>query len=296
MGFIKVGVLRNGPSRILPSFSEGYFGHDIFLNEEGEWHLDGKSAHPEKVFRSVDVIFNALRGKYGEGGKVQQLLEKFGMPYTGSGILASAFSMNKALAREAFAKAGLDTPKGIVIDLADLEVRLLSGLGVELLSEAAEKIFRTMGPSWVVKPLSSGFSLGVSVAHNFGELVEAVKIASAFDSKILAEEYIKGGTATCGVIENFRGKKYYSLPILENFNLKTKKEIEEKAVAAHRALGLRHYSEFNFIVSPRKIYILEANASPILTEESFFPRALEAVGSSHSELLKHLINLALSEK
>jgi D-alanine-D-alanine ligase len=254
--------------------------------------LNERPAHPERVFRSLDVAFIAPM-HIRESKEIRRLLEKFGVPYIGSGILASALGANKALAKEAFTRAGLNTPKGIVIDLADLEVRLPSGLGVELLSEAANKIFKAMGPSWAIKPLSSGFSLGVSVAHNFGELVEAIKIASAFDLKILAEEYIKGGAATCGVIENFRGQKYYSLPVLENFNLKTKKEIEEKAVTAHRALGSRHYSEFNFIVSSKKIYILEADTSPALAEESFFPRALEAVGSSRSEFLKHLINHAL---
>lgn len=298
---IKVGVLRGGPSdehdvslktgkSALDNLPENFTGYDIFLSREGDWYFEGKLSHPEKIFRSIDVVFNALHGKYGEDGKVQQLLETYKIPYTGSGIFGSALGMNKALAREAFARAGLNIPKGIVINL---EAELLSGV--------ADKIFKAMGPSWVVKPVSSGSSVGVSIAHNFDELVEAVKIASAFDSKILAEEYIKGREATCGVIENFRDQKHYSLPVLENFDLKIKKEIEKMAITAHQAVGCRHYSNADFIVSPKgpakngvNIYILEINTLPELTTESLLPKAIKAVGSSYSEFLEHLINLALN--
>lgn len=336
---IKVGVLRGGPSdehgvslktgeSALSNLPENFVGCDIFLSKNGDWYFGGKLSHPEKIFRSVDVVFNALHGKYGEDGKVQQLLETYKMPYTGSGIFASALGMNKALAREAFVRAGLNIPKGIVIDLADLEVQLLSHLGVELLSKVADKIFKAMGPSWVVKPVSSGSSVGVSVAHNFDELVEAVKIASAFDSKILVEEYIKGREATCGIIENFRDKKHYSLPVIEIippaghsffnyeakyggetrevcpacFDSEIKNKIEEMARTAHEVLGLRHYSRADFIVSPKssarggQVFILEVNTLPGLTTESLLPKAIKAVGSSYSEFLEHLINLALDGK
>jgi D-alanine-D-alanine ligase len=321
---IKVGVLRGGSSdehdvslktgkSVLDNLPENFSGYDIFLSKDGNWYFEGKLSDPEKIFRTIDVVFNALHGKYGEDGKVQQLLEKFGVPYTGSGIFGSALGMNKALAREAFARAGLNVPKAVVIDL-----------GVELLSEkdVADKIFKSMGPSWVVKPVSSGSSVGVSIAHNFNELVEAVKISSNFDSKLLIEEYIKGREATCGVIENFRGANHYSLPVIEIipsenhnffnyeakygggtkeicpacFDSKIKKEIEEMARTAHQALGLRHYSRADFIVSPKGIYILEVNTLPGLTTESLLPKGIKAVGSSYPEFLEHLINLALDGK
>lgn len=323
---IKVGVLRGGPSdehgvslktgeSALSNLPENFAGRDIFLSKSGDWYFEGKLSHPEKIFRSIDVVFNALHGKYGEDGKVQQLLETYKMPYTGSGIFGSALGMNKALAREAFARAGLNIPKGIVINLE-----------AELLSEVADKIFKAMGPSWVVKPVSSGSSVGVSVAHNFDELVEAVKVASAFDSKILVEEYIKGREATCGIIENFRDKKHYSLPVIEIippaghnffnyeakyggetrevcpacFDSEIKNKIEEMARTAHEVLGLRHYSRADFIVSPKssarggQVFILEVNTLPGLTTESLLPKAIKAVGSSYSEFLEHLINLALN--
>ena len=79
--------------------------------------MDGRPVHHERIFRHIDVIFNALHGEYGEDGKVQQLLEAFGVPYTGSGVMASALGMNKILARQAFKSAGLKVPSGFEIVL-----------------------------------------------------------------------------------------------------------------------------------------------------------------------------------
>ena len=130
MSSIRVGVLRGGPSfehnislktgeSVLRNLPEDYSAKDIFISKEGEWHLDGKPAHHDRIFRQIDVVFNALHGEYGEDGKVQQLLEAYGVPYTGSGVLASSLGMNKILARQAFKSAGLKTPAGFEIILKD---------------------------------------------------------------------------------------------------------------------------------------------------------------------------------
>ena len=323
MSSIRVGVLRGGPSlehnvslktgeSVLRNLPEYYSAKDIFINKEGEWHLDGKPAHHERIFRQIDVVFNALHGEYGEDGKVQQLLESFGVPYTGSGVLASALGMNKILARRAFKGAGLKVPSGFEIVLENE-----NGL-----AETAKKIFRNMPPPWVIKYPSGGSSVGVSIARSFDDLANALEKVSAFSSKILVEEYIKGREATCGVIDEFRNQKHYALPIVEiippskekffsydakyggetrelcpaNFDMAMKKEIERLAIMAHNSIGARHYSRSDFIVSKKGIYILEINTLPGLTAESLLPKALNAVGSSHRELLEHLITLALKKK
>ena len=320
MSSIRVGVLRGGPSlehnvslktgeSVLRNLPQKYSAKDIFISKEGEWYWDGKPAHHERIFRQIDVAFNALHGEYGEDGKVQQLLEAFGIPYTGSGVMASALGMNKILARQAFKSAGLKTPFGF-------EIVLENGL-----AEAAKKIFKIMPPPWVVKYPSGGSSVGVSIARSFDDLEGALKKVSAFSSKILVEEYIKGREATCGVIDEFRNQKHYALPIVEiippaesgffnydakyggqtrelcpaNFDLPTKRKIEAMAVAAHKAIGGRHYSRSDFIVSKKGIYILEINTLPGLTAESLLPKAMMAVGSSHKELIDHLLGLALAK-
>jgi len=118
---IKVAVLRGGPGvesevsmksgkNILENLPEKYIPMDVFVSKDRSWYLDGVSIQPEKLFRNVDVVFNAMHGEYGEDGKVQQLMDKFGVKYTGSKTLASAIGMNKVLAKEIFIKAGLKTP------------------------------------------------------------------------------------------------------------------------------------------------------------------------------------------
>jgi len=318
MNSIRVGVLRGGPSlehevslktgeSVLRNMPRKYSAKDIFISKEREWHLNGKPAHHDQIFRRIDVVFNALHGEYGEDGKVQQLLESFGIPYTGSGVMASALGMNKILARQAFKSVGLKVPSGFEIVLENE------------LAQTAKKIFRNMPPPWVIKYPSGGSSVGVSIARSFDDLEGALEKVSSFSSKILVEEYIKGREATGGVIDEFRNQKYYALPIVEiippaqssffsydakyggqtrelcpaNFDLPTKRTIEAMAIAAHNAIGGRHYSRSDFIVSKRGIYILEINTLPGLTAESLLPKALNAVGSSHKELLEHLITLAL---
>ena len=318
MSSIRVGVLRGGPSlehevslktgeSVLRNLPKYYSAKDIFISKEGEWHLDGKPAHHERIFRHIDVVFNALHGEYGEDGKVQQLLEAFGIPYTGSGVMASALGMNKILARQAFKSAGLRVPFGFEIVLENE------------LAETAKKIFRNMPPPWVIKYPSGGSSVGVFVARNFEDLEGVLEKAVSFSPKILVEEYIMGREATCGVIDEFRNQKHYALPVIEiippvksdffsydakyggetqelcpaNFDMAVKKEIEKLAVLAHNSIGARHYSRSDFIVSKKGIYILEINTLPGLTAESLLPKALNAVGSSHKELLEHLITLAL---
>lgn len=317
---IKVGVLRGGLSDeseislktgecVLSNLPDKYSGHDIILHKTGEWFLDGKFNFPERIFRSVDVVFNALHGYYGEDGKVQQLFETFQVPYTGSGVFASALGMNKILSRESFLRAGLRVPAG---DFSDDN---------ESSFQSAHRIMKKLGPPWVVKPASSGSSVGISIARNFNDLIKSIGESFNYGNKIIVEEYIQGREVTCGVLENFRGQEHYTLPVIEivppdssdffdygakysgetreicpaDLSLDVKRNIEEVARKAHIALGCRHYSRADFIISPKGIYILEVNTLPGLTAESLLPKAVKAVGSSYSELLDHLITLALKK-
>lgn len=320
MSAIKIGVIRGGPSaeheislktgeNIISFLREKYLPADIVLTKSGEWIFEKHYSSPEKIFRFVDVVFNALRGNFGEDGKVQKLMDLFNVPYTGSGAFASALGMNKILSRDVFARAGLKIPRAEIVGIDEPAVR------------AASRIMKKIVPPWVIKPVSSGSSIGVSVARSFPEMVQFIENAFNFSPKIIVEEYIKGREAACGVIDDFRGEKHYSLPVIEiispassrffdyeakyggqakkkcpaNIDLNTKKAIEEMARRAHKFLGCRHYSCADFIVSPRGIYILEANTLPSLDENSPLREALNAVGSSYGEFFDHLIALALKK-
>ena len=318
---IKVAVLRGGPGvehdvsmktgkNVLENLSDKYIPIDIFVAKDKTWYLDGVEITPSKLFKSVDVVFNAMHGEYGEDGKIQQLMDHFGVKYTGSKALASALGMNKALAKEIFIKAGLKTPLHKVIRKTDNLVGL------------DQKIFKTFPMPAIIKPAGSGSSLGVSLVKVLKDISPAIEKALKYSDVVIVEEFIKGKEATCGVVEKFRKEDIYPLFPVEitkpkefdffdyeakysgssievcpgNFSEKEKKMMQNMSADAHKALGLRHYSRSDFIVNPKRgVYILEVNTLPGLTKESLLPKSLEAIGCSLSNFLDHVITLALEQ-
>jgi D-alanine-D-alanine ligase len=156
-----------------------------------------------------------------------------------------------------------------------------------------------------VKPAALGSSVGITIAKTFGDLVKSIENAFNVSPKILIEETIRGREATCGVIDNFRGKDHYSLLPLQildsqhifpgHFTRDESQAIQDAAVKAHKGLGLRHYSRADFIVSPRGLYILEVNSLPGFTNESLLPKSLSAVGCEYPQFLDHVLTLALQK-
>lgn len=318
MSKLRIGVLRGGPSseyevslktgaNVLKFLPEKYEKRDILITKKGDWIFEGFTRPIDKILRHIDLAFIALHGEYGEDGKVQQILEAHNIPFTGSKSLPSAFSMNKFLARQVFYKAGLKIANGFLIKAGDD------------IHNVALKIFKNFSPPWVLKPINKGSSVGVKIVHKFDDLEDAIFYEIFNSDKVLFEEFIKGKEATCGILENFRGEKYYAFPSVEiippeknkffdyeakygggtreicpgRFDLKTKKEIEDLAKRAHAALGCAGYSRSDFIVSPRGIFLLELNNLPGLTSESLLPKSAAAVGLNFDCLLDHLIQCAL---
>ncbi len=321
MSKIRVAVLRGGPSSeyeislktgesVLKHVPEDkYAPQDIFIDRSGVWHLRGIPALPSRVLKQTDVVFNALHGEWGEDGKVQRLLEIFGVPFTGSGSFASAIAMNKLLAKQYLMREGVKTPRYVVLRVSDtLERELVD-------------IFRHFPQPSVIKPLNRGSSVGVTIARDYASFYDGVRLAFEYSPSILIEEYIRGKEATAGVLNSFRGEERYGLLPIEiippgkngfydydakyvseetgyrmpgNFSRGEKEELMRLAREVHRILGLQHYSRSDFIVSPRGIYFLEVNTLPGLTSHSLIPKSLEAVGSNLPELLDHLLTLALA--
>jgi D-alanine--D-alanine ligase len=331
MSKVHVAVIRGGPSSeydvslktgstVLKTLSEKYRPIDIFISQDGIWHRDGAERSPDRALVGADVVFNALHGQFGEDGKVQKILDDLGVPYTGSNALASAVGMNKILAKQAFARAGVKTPYYAVIRKDD-DVR-----------EKYNYVFHHFLLPFVVKPAGAGSSAGVSVVKNYVDFYTALEAAFAHDDTAIVEEYIRGREATCAVIDNFRGNRFYSLPPVEiiypktseffdyaakygdpagnpgisvsaqeicpgNFSAAEKKELEWLAAEVHRVLGARHYSRTDFMVSPRRgIFVLEINTLPGLTSASLLPKSLNAVGLSLSDFFDHVIALAMGGK
>lgn len=213
---IRVGVLRGGPSgeynvslrtgkNIINALRDGknYAVQDIFIDRDGVWHIDGVARAVERIFPHVDVVVNALHGAYGEDGRVQRLLESHHIPFTGSGSLGSALGMNKHLAKRRFKMRGLLTPEHFAIEKTDYS------------QEIVKKIIADYPHLKLVKPASSGSSLGVSIINDCNELEKAIVSAFEHSDTALVEEYIKGREATCGVIESGRASEVYALQPIE---------------------------------------------------------------------------------
>ncbi len=316
-----VGVLRGGPSRehevslrsgaaILANLpEERYAARDIYIDRQGVWHDRGRPVAPSRLLPSLDVVIVALHGKFGHDGEVQRLLEKFGVPYTGADPWSSFLSSHKVMAKEKAKEAGLMTPQYHFVERR------------ENAEAAVREVIRTFHQPVVIKPVNSGSSVGVSIVGGYAPVYEAVRaLFQEGESGVLVEEVIRGKEATVGVVEGLRGEKFYTLPPVEvippdgeffnyankydgstrevcpgNFSRVASEELQRAAKVMHRALGLRHYSRSDFIVSKRGIYFLETNnnAAVGLTDESLLPKALAAVGVTLRDFLSHLVNLAL---
>jgi D-alanine-D-alanine ligase len=317
-----VGVLRGGPSRehevslksgtsIIKHLPEDMFVvRDIYIDKAGVWHDRGKATSIERILRQLDLVFIGLHGEYGEDGQVQKILEKFGIPYTGSDSLASHFAMHKVLSKIKAQEEGVLTPDFLYIERAE-----------DAEAVVTESI-RTFHQPVVVKPVKWGSSVGVSISSGYGSVLGVVQKLFAEGSQgVLIEEYIKGREATAGVVEGLRGDNLYALPTVEiippgntffsyetkysgdtqevcpgNFSRVETEELRRVARVMHKALGLRHYSRSDFIVTPRGIYYLETNSLPGLTEHSLLPKALSAIGVSFSHFLSHIAMLALQRE
>jgi len=318
MSQIRVAVLRGGPSSeyevslksgqtVLKNLPEKYHAKDILISRDGLWHMDGIVKSPDKILKSMDVVFNALHGEYGEDGQVQKILESHNVPYTGSDSVASAVAMNKHLTKQLAIQNGIRTPDYLLVREGDD------------LTETPKKVFAKFAPPYIVKPTSLGSSVGVTIVKTANDLLDVIRSTIFYSRALLIEEYIFGKEATCGVIDSMRGHDVYSLLPVEiipkkgefydynakylsdstgyripgHFNSLDKKEIEQIAKKIHSLLGLRHYSRSDFIVSPlRGIFFLEVNTLPGMTDHSLIPKSLDALGISLPDFLDHMLTLA----
>lgn len=318
----KIVVLRGGPSSefdvslktgktVIEALKEDHDIVDTVIDKMGDWYVDGFKKQPFEVVRNKDLVFNAMHGEYGEDGTVQELLENLNIPFTGPTKFAAAISMNKDKAKEVYRKLGIKTPHSVVL------------VNDRPIDEIAFDLFRSFPMPVIIKPVSGGSSLGISIARDFESLVDTLTSLFAQSDKLLIEEYIEGKEGTVGVIDNFRNQKHYALLPIEiktpedrhffdydckydgsteeicpgNFSSVESSQMQQIAAEVHDTLGLRHYSRSDFIIHPKRgVFILETNSLPGLTSESLLPKSLEPIGSTYKDFLEHVITLALGEK
>lgn len=241
----------------------------------------------------VDLAFICLHGRYGEDGAVQGLLELMGIPYTGSGVLASALAMNKIFAKQVFAASGLTVASYRVLRRG--EKADLAGLG--------------FGFPLVVKPSQEGSSVGVSIVKQAESLPAALAEAFRYDGEILLEQFIKGREIQVGILNDRAMGAIEIVPKNEFYDFEAKytegmaehicppvlppelyRNLLAQGESAHRALGCSGYSRVDFLVTGEgECYLLEVNTLPGMTALSLLPEiAQKEAGIGFGELVERI--------
>jgi len=251
----------------------------------------------------LDVALIILHGPYGEDGTVQGLLDLLDIPYQGAGVLGSATAMHKVMSKRLYTLAGLPVLPDVVIQKEQ--------------AFNSDDIVAELGLPVVIKPATSGSSIGMTIVKNAGDLNAAIEKAFRYDYEVLIEKFMAGIEITGGVLGNDNPEVLPLIEIIpgngyEFFDYEAKykagatKEIcparidarltrkaQEYARAAHLALHCLGYSRTDMILSGEDLYLLETNTIPGMTGTSLFPQAAQAAGYSFSDLLDRLVELSL---
>ncbi|MBX3625519.1 MAG: D-alanine--D-alanine ligase [Rhizobacter sp.] len=252
--------------------------------------------------QGFDRCFIALHGRHGEDGTVQGALELLGIPYTGSGVMASSIAMDKVMTKRIWLAEGLPTPRYVVLP-ADRQSR-----------EDVRAVPDELGLPLFVKPPHEGSSIGVSKVSGYSEMADAVALAAKYDHEVLCEEFIDGDEVTCPVLGH--GANAVALPVVRiaapegDYDYQNKyftdvvkyhvpsglpeaeeREIQRIVVEAYRTLNCRGWGRADLMIrkSDRKPFLLEMNTSPGMTSHSLVPKSAAANGMPYEQLCLHLI-------
>jgi D-alanine-D-alanine ligase len=254
----------------------------------------------------IRFAFLALHGGIGENGAMQGMLDVLGIPYTGSGVLASALAMDKEASKKVFMHHGLAVPEFVAIDGS-------KGKKKKALSGTPEIEFPL---PWVVKPAAEGSSIGVNIVKEEDQLLPAIDKAFSLGDRVLIERFIDGKEIHMGILGERVLGGVEVRPTLEFYNYEAKytsglteyiippeidgalfDDLKEKALTAHNALGCSGYSRVDFIVSGDGTpYVLEVNTLPGMTGTSLLPKIAESEGMSFKDLIEEVIKIAIKEK
>ena len=253
--------------------------------------------------------FIALHGRHGEDGTVQGALELMGLPYTGSGVMASAVAMDKVMTKRVWASFDLPTPRWVWLS-PDHQARA-----------DVQRVPDELGLPLIVKPPREGSSIGISKVAGYSQMQDAVALAARYDADVLCEAFIDGIELTCPVLGE--GASAHALPVVRieapdgNYDFQNKyytddvvyrcpsglsaeleAEVQRLTLAAYRALGCRGWGRADLMLRTptsaagaglNDIFLLEMNTSPGMTSHSLVPISARAAGISYEDLCLHLI-------
>jgi D-alanine-D-alanine ligase len=304
----RVGVLlggRSGEREI--SLMSGNGVLEALLSKGVDVHAfdPGLRCPTELAKEKFDRVFISLHGRYGEDGTIQGLLDLLSLPYTGSGVLASALSIDKIATKQIWLSNGLSTP--------EFE---------ELTADSNwNAVVKKLGLPLIVKPAHEGSSLGLTKVKSVDELPAAYELAAGLDKKVIAETCIVGDELTCPLVG--QGNTAEALPVIKiippqaNYDFHHKyfsnetqylcptglapevnERVQELALASYKVLGCRIWGRADVMLDQKtgKPYLLEMNTSPGMTSHSLVPMAAKAAGVTYADLVLWLLNQTMQQK
>lgn len=254
-------------------------------------------------------VFIALHGRHGEDGTVQGALELLGLPYTGSGVLASALAMDKVMTKRIWHSVGLSTPASVSLTPEQQSAERLA------------QIVPTLGLPLIVKPPHEGSSIGVTKVERAEQLTDAIELAIRLDPTLLAEAFIEGDEVTCPVLG--QGAQAVALPVVRiaapngaydyqnkyftdevqyhcpsGLSPALEAEIQQLVLAAYRELGCRGWGRADLMIrrSDQKPFLLEMNTSPGMTSHSLVPMSARGAGIGYDALCLWLLRAAALDR
>jgi D-alanine-D-alanine ligase len=249
--------------------------------------------------------FIALHGRFGEDGTVQGALELLGIPYTGSGVMASAIAIDKVMTKRVWLAEGLPTPKYVLLRRGSFT------------REQVLQVPDELGLPLIVKPAREGSSIGVAKVQGYSEVANAVDQAAALDADVLCEQFVSGDEVTCPVLGT--GDAARALPVIRimapegNYDYHNKyfsdepkylvpcqlppgeeEAIQELVLKAYRVLGCRGWGRLDIMIdaATRRPSLLEINTSPGMTGHSLVPMSARAAGISYEDLCLQVLDSA----
>ena len=250
-------------------------------------------------------VFIALHGRHGEDGSVQGALELLGIPYTGSGVMASAIAMDKVMTKRVWLAEGLPTPRYVWLAPGDQS------------GERVRTVPDELGLPLIVKPPREGSSIGISKVAGFSQIQAAVALAAQYDADVLCEAFIEGDEVTCPILGS--GVLARALPVVKiiapegAYDYQNKyftdvvdyrvpsglpaaeeAEIQRLVVLAYRTLGCRGWGRADLMIRAhdRKPFLLEMNTSPGMTSHSLVPMSAKAAGLGYADLCLQILAAA----
>jgi D-alanine-D-alanine ligase len=301
--FGKIGVLAGGPSSEREiSLRSGKAVYEALKELDSDVSLIDIAGDPKKVLHGldIDIAFIALHGRFGEDGTVQKMLERSGIPYTGSDPRSSKLALDKLASKKVFKECRVPTPEYISINKKIKFGNLKEDFNLPL----------------VVKPSREGSSIGLSIVRDKAVFGKALDLAFKYDETVLIEKFIKGRELTVGILDDeplpvieivAKENVYdYGAKYLDNETVyvvparitdRQRDSAQNAAVKAHTALGCKDFSRIDIRMDDNGgIFVLEVNTIPGLTERSLLPKAAKAAGINFRELCVKFLELALRKR